>query len=170
MKWADRKKEWAIKTRVDKLSDQITFRSNVVYLSIHFLSTFVCDMCIKDWVYRNFFFVLCLHFWYYIIWKSCNVSPRFVRISVFSHSFDVSYKSFHIKKIFRLYVMRNHTIFLYAKELVTIYWYLAKNYSYRLRFNHVTQQKNFVLKFLFLITIQYRTRRTVNIIWEYYRM
>ena len=54
MKRADRKKDWAIKTRVDKLFDQITFRSNVVYLSISSLYTLVCDMCIKDWVYRNF--------------------------------------------------------------------------------------------------------------------
>ena len=83
MKRADRKKDWAIKTRVDKLFDQITFRSNVVYLSILVFILFaVCDMCIKDWVYRNFFFVLCLHFSYYIIWNR-NVSPRFVRISVF---------------------------------------------------------------------------------------
>ena len=94
----------------------------------------------------DFFFVLCLHFWYYIIWKSCNVSPRFVRISVFSHSFDVSYKSFHIKKIFRLYVMRNHTIFI-RKESVTIYWYLPKLIHTTFDSNLVNKQKkNFTKK------------------------
>ena len=55
MKRADRKRIGIKKTRVDKLFDQITFRSNVVYrLSISSLYTLVCDMCIKDWVYRNF--------------------------------------------------------------------------------------------------------------------
>ena len=88
MKRADRKKDWAIKTRVDKLFDQITFRSNVVYIYLSFIHSFLW------YVYQRlglseFFFVLCLHFWYYIIGKSCNVSPRFVRISVFSHFFDV---------------------------------------------------------------------------------
>ena len=50
------KKDWAIKTRVDKLFDQITFRSNVVYfyLSVS-LYSHVCDMCIKDWFYWKFF-------------------------------------------------------------------------------------------------------------------
>ena len=139
MKRVDRKKDWAIKTRVDKLFDQITFRSNVVYIYLFFIHSFLW------YVYQRlglseFFFVLCLHFWYYIIGKSCNVSPRFVRISVFSHSFDVSYKSFHIKKIFRLYVMRNHTIFI-RKESVTIYWYLPKIIHTAFDSNLVTKQK-----------------------------
>ena len=125
-KMSRQKKDWAIKTRVDKLFDQITFRSDVVYLSTQVFILFaVCDMCIKDWVYRNFFFVLCLHFCYYIIWNR-NVSPRFVRISVFFLiPLMFSYKSFHIKKIFRLYVMRNHTIYI-RKESVTIYWYFER--------------------------------------------
>ena len=135
------KKDWAIKTRVDKLFDQITFRSNVVYLSNRFLILsclwYVYQRLVLS---ENFFFVLWLHFWYYIIWKSCNVSPRFVRISVLSHSFDVSYKSFHIKKIFRLYVMRNHTIFI-RKESVTIYWYLPKIIHTTFDSNLVTKQK-----------------------------
>ena len=115
MKRADRKKDWAIKTRVDKLFDQITFRSNVVYIYLFFIHSFLW------YVYQRlglseFFFVLCLHFSYYIIRKTAKLALGLFEYLYFLISLMFSYKSFHIKKIFRWYVMRNYTIYIRKKN------------------------------------------------------